>query len=87
MPDISMCANKDCTLRMGCYRYRALPDPYRQSYGGFTFTPLDGLDTCEYYWTLKDATTTLVTINSLRLKEKNMKNQENKQDPDKIMGS
>lgn len=70
MPDISMCANKDCTLRMGCYRYRAVPNPYRQSFGGFS-------EPCKHFWPLEEASTKLNSIET-------MKNQESKQDPDKI---
>ena len=32
MPDISMCSNRVCPRRSGCYRYRAIPTPHRQSY-------------------------------------------------------
>jgi len=32
MADITMCDNEKCPLRMECFRYRAIPNPYRQSY-------------------------------------------------------
>jgi hypothetical protein len=35
MPDITMCVNKACPLKEGCYRFTAKPDPYRQSYAMF----------------------------------------------------
>jgi len=41
MPDISMCQNSKCELRSNCYRYRAVPNPYRQSYGTH-FNPVNG---------------------------------------------
>ena len=35
MPDITMCCNYDCPLKTKCYRYRAIPDPYWQSFAFF----------------------------------------------------
>lgn len=35
MPDISMCRNRRCKLRIKCYRYRAIPDKHRQAYMAF----------------------------------------------------
>lgn len=35
MPDISMCRHQTCPLRGKCYRWRAVPNPFRQSYSGF----------------------------------------------------
>jgi hypothetical protein len=32
MPDISMCKNEECPNKNTCFRYRAKPNPYRQSY-------------------------------------------------------
>jgi hypothetical protein len=34
MPDIIMCSGEGCPekVRENCYRYRAVPNPYRQSY-------------------------------------------------------
>lgn len=40
MPDITMCVNKDCPLRMKCYRFTAVPTPYWQSYTDFK--PVNG---------------------------------------------
>jgi len=85
MPDISMCADKTCTLRMNCFRYRAVPNPWRQSYSTFTSDSLDGMAAnCDHYWDIKDATTLMNSIETLKLIEENMKNQESKHDPDKI---
>lgn len=41
-----MCKGGDCPLRDFCYRFRARPSDYQQSY--FTETPNDG-DTCAYH--------------------------------------
>ena len=30
-----MCSNKECTLKEHCYRFNAIPNPYRQSYDTF----------------------------------------------------
>lgn len=46
MPDMTMCVNSTCPLRRMCYRYRAVPDKYWQSFA--EFKP-DG-DSCEYFW-------------------------------------
>lgn len=35
MPDISMCNHKTCPSRMECYRSRAKPDIFWQSYSAF----------------------------------------------------
>lgn len=50
MPDISMCANRECPLRETCYRYVAKPNEYRQSYAKFEPT---NETSCEHY-TSKD---------------------------------
>lgn len=46
MPDISMCLNKNCPLRMKCYRYTAIPDDW-QSFCGFA---PDQTGKCDYFW-------------------------------------
>ena len=46
MPDISMCTNNTCPKKMTCYRFRATPNEFRQSYAGFK-PDEDG--ECEYY--------------------------------------
>lgn len=47
MPDISMCTNKNCPLRMNCFRYTAIPDMYWQSY--CMFVP-DQKGKCDVFW-------------------------------------
>ncbi len=47
MPDITMCNGNYCELAKTCYRYKAEPSEYRQSY--FVKPPNNGLE-CEYYW-------------------------------------
>jgi hypothetical protein len=32
MPDITMCDDRNCGIRNKCYRFRAIPDEWRQSY-------------------------------------------------------
>ena len=32
MPDISMCDNQSCPMRHECYRFMAVPNPYRQAW-------------------------------------------------------
>lgn len=35
MPDMTLCANEDCPLKEGCYRYMALDtDPWQSYYYG-----------------------------------------------------
>ncbi len=46
MPDISLCTSESCTLKETCYRYKAIPNHYYQSYSNFMQKP-DG--TCENY--------------------------------------
>ena len=50
MPDITMCASKDCPKRDTCKRSEAsgtIADEYRQSW--FSQEPGD-FDACGYYW-------------------------------------
>ena len=37
MPDISMCINEYCPIKQKCYRYRAIPKEFYQSYTDFKF--------------------------------------------------
>ena len=46
MADISMCEGDDCNLRETCYRFKAEPCEYRQSYMP---APIKN-GVCEYYW-------------------------------------
>lgn len=45
MPDITMCANKDCPIKETCYRFKAIPSEFRQSWNNFNYDK-----GCEYYW-------------------------------------
>jgi hypothetical protein len=47
MPDITMCNGLNCELKENCYRYKAEPSKYMQSW--FMISPNDGLE-CDYYW-------------------------------------
>ena len=49
MADISMCTDKECTLKETCYRFKATPG-YWQSYADFK--QVNGK--CDYYWQLKE---------------------------------
>lgn len=60
MPDISMCRNKECKKKYDCYRYMAVPNPWRQSFASFTH------EDCEYFWPLKDASTKVHTIDEVK---------------------
>ena len=51
MPDISMCRNETCPLRMTCYRFIAKADPWGQTYSDFQWTEdNEGKVTCDSYW-------------------------------------
>ena len=57
MPDISMCANRDCPSRESCYRYAAEPD-HIQAFGdpvnGYFFAPPQGEDRCKFFWPMDE---------------------------------
>ena len=48
MSDISKCKNHECPSRESCYRYTAIPNPYRQAY--MKFEVKEGSNKCESYW-------------------------------------
>lgn len=50
MPDISMCQQSNCRVRNNCYRYRAIPSEFRQSYIVFESTPIE----CTHHWPISD---------------------------------
>lgn len=52
MPDIAMCKGEGCPIREDCYRYKATPSEYVQSY--FSTTPYDKKLGCDYYWEMYD---------------------------------
>lgn len=49
MPDITMCDDKECPMREGCYRFTAKPS-MRQAY--FVKSPREGNE-CKYKWSLR----------------------------------
>lgn len=56
MADISMCSDKTCSSAETCYRFRAIPNPYRQAYANFQ-TGFQGR--CDWY--------VPIDVNSIRL--------------------
>ena len=46
-PDIAMCQNEVCAKKLSCYRYIAVPDPYRQSYAMFDADGCDSYIECK----------------------------------------
>ncbi len=51
MPDISMCTNSTCLIRMDCYRFRAIPCMY-QSYS--IFNPTNETPYCDSFIPIDD---------------------------------
>jgi hypothetical protein len=49
MPDLAMCNGTGCPSANECYRFRAIPNEFRQSY--FTMPPIKG-DKCDYFWSI-----------------------------------
>ena len=51
MPDITMCNNYDCELKNNCYRFKAKPDYFKQSYQRFEPKFDEALDEieCDFY--------------------------------------
>lgn len=47
MADITMCKDENCPLKEKCYRFKAKPSEYWQSY--FINSPYKNGD-CEYFW-------------------------------------
>ena len=54
MSDISMCDNKECTLKETCYRQQAYVNKHRQAYMDFK-QDKDG--NCDYYWKMNEQQT------------------------------
>ena len=54
MADISMCSNKECTLKETCYRQKAYKNKYLQAYGSFK---QDDNGKCDYYWKINEQQT------------------------------
>lgn len=53
MPDITMCANKDCVVKERCYRYMAIPSHYQSV---AIFQPNKN-DLCDYFWSITNERT------------------------------
>jgi hypothetical protein len=52
MPDICMCEGGECPKRQECYRFKAKPDEYLQSY--FLEPPYNReTGECEYFWQIE----------------------------------
>jgi len=47
MPDITMCRGEGCNIKETCYRYKAQPSEYYQSY--FLGAPFFTKNNCEYH--------------------------------------
>ena len=47
MPDISMCRNDGCPLRKSCYRFTAIPSPFRQAYTHFEYKEINNHLMCD----------------------------------------
>lgn len=45
MADISMCSRSDCPKCNTCFRFRATPNKYYQSY-----IIIDDIENCQMYW-------------------------------------
>ena len=54
MPDITMCLNSECPAREVCYRYRAIPKDYRQSFCDFKPINLGVACRCYDFWDLRE---------------------------------
>ena len=51
MADISMCYGEDCPLKENCYRYKAIPNEFRQTM--FFGSPMkDGK--CDQFWDMRE---------------------------------
>tara|TARA_R110000782_G_scaffold218544_1_gene305932 strand:+ start:366 stop:521 length:156 start_codon:yes stop_codon:yes gene_type:complete len=50
MADISMCEGKGCDVKETCYRFKATPNKYRQSY---IFPSNIQIGGCDSYWNLQ----------------------------------
>ena len=48
MSDISMCSTNICPLKETCYRHKATPDKYWQSYTSFKYD--EETKSCKHYW-------------------------------------
>lgn len=49
MPDLTLCSNETCTLRLSCYRFTATPNPRYQSFSFFNPVKEGSSYTCDMY--------------------------------------
>ncbi len=61
MPDLTLCTNSDCQFTEFCFRYKAKPSEYVQSY--IRFEPQD--DKCEFFIQIIDETDYLTKASEL----------------------
>ena len=54
MPDISMCINSDCPSHNDCYRFKAKPSEFWQSYD--SYKPLEGESKCDKFVEINNKT-------------------------------
>ena len=55
MPDITMCEGNNCPLKETCYRYKAKPSEFAQSFFiGTPFEIIEGEPKCNHYWEIKN---------------------------------
>jgi hypothetical protein len=59
MPDITLCTNKQCGLRLDCHRFTAAPKPHWQSYAAFKPETVQGELWCDHYWPEQKTSITL----------------------------
>ena len=48
MPDISLCKGINCNIKDNCYRFKAKPSEFRQTW--FCKSPNINPLNCDYYW-------------------------------------
>lgn len=49
MPDITMCSNSTCPHTKACYRFRAEPNEWHQSYAYFSPNEKDAFKSCDHF--------------------------------------
>jgi hypothetical protein len=51
MVDIALCLNETCEIKETCYRSKATPSEYMQTYANFKLNE-DGI--CDHYWKMEN---------------------------------
>ena len=54
MPDISMCFSSECKIKEKCYRFKAIPSDYNQSYSTFYKQNSNNDLKCEYFMAIEN---------------------------------